>query len=108
MGDSARDAAKQIVYMAQYGKGSLTVGSVMGVIRAANAELQPYGDDVALVGSKAPRAERIEDLIRYCLTVRKRFGNTVVTFSLKWGGSALWARDALQKLIDELEAKEKQ
>jgi len=63
--------------------------------------LEPFDDDVALCGPDTPRAKNIEELIRYCLTVRKRFGNTCVNFGIKWGSSGLWARDDFQKKAEQ-------
>ena len=67
--------------------------------------VQPFNDDVALCGPGAPEATQIFDLLRYCATVWHRFGNTAVTFNLKWGATALWARDKQANEIVELQAE---
>lgn len=65
----------------------------------------PYPGDQALAGPDMPPMKSILDLIRYCTTVHNRFGNTCVDdLSLKWGGSALNYRSALQERIEQLEA----
>lgn len=66
----------------------------------------PFDDGTALAGPDAPKDDgQILHLIRYLLTVYKRFGNTAVTTQLQWGSSALWKRDEQAKKIVELEAR---
>ncbi len=66
--------------------------------------LSAWSDDTALMGPEAPKWDgRIEHLIRYLLTVHKRFGNTTVTASLQWGASALWKRNDQSERIATLE-----
>ena len=53
-------------------------------------EYLPYDGDQPLAGPDAPPMKTIMDLIRYCVTVHKRFGNTCVDdVQLKWGACAL-------------------
>ena len=57
---------------------------------------EPYAGDQALAGPNAPPMKTIMDLIRYCITVHHRFGNTCVECAgLQWGGSALNAKSRL-------------
>lgn len=65
----------------------------------------PYADDVPLMGPDAPDIEKTSDLIRYLLTVRKRFGNTAITCSLQWGGSALNARSRDKAEVARLQSE---
>lgn len=58
----------------------------------------PYDDDQPLAGPDSPPMKTIVDLIRYCITVHGRFGNTCVAdVRLKWGGCALNSIDKLRK-----------
>lgn len=51
---------------------------------------EPYNDDQALMGSDMPPLKTIMDLIRYCVTVHFRFGNTCIDdVRFKWGACAL-------------------
>lgn len=82
---------------------------ILAALRAPNSSARPtvtaWGGDVALLGPEAPKSDgSIKHLIAYLLTVYERFGNTTVTFNLKWGASALWKRDEQAKRIEELEA----
>ena len=68
------------------------------------SNLTAWDDDTALRGPDAPKWDgHIEHLIRYLLTVHKRFGNTTVTVDLQWGATALWKRDEQKERIVELE-----
>ena len=64
--------------------------------------IEPFSDDVAIQGPDVPDATNIDDLLKYCATIRKRFGNTAVVFHLGWGSSALHAQDKQSKEIDRL------
>ena len=65
-------------------------------------DLKPW--DGPLRGPDAPKDDgHIEHLIRYLLTVHKRFGNTCITTDLQWGAVALHKRDAQKLRIGELE-----
>lgn len=67
--------------------------------------LTAWDDDVALMGPDAPKWNgQIEHLIRYLLTVYRRFGNTAITADLQWGASALHKQDAQKYDIAYLEA----
>ena len=69
-------------------------------------KLAAWADDVALQGPEAPQWNgHIEHLIQYLLTIHKRFGNTAITASLKWGASALWKRDEQAERIAQLETE---
>lgn len=61
-----------------------------------------YAADVALLGPDAPPIDRVEDLIRYLLTVQERFGNTAVTCNLAFGSCALNAKDDQARQIESL------
>ncbi len=51
---------------------------------------EPYPDEQALAGPDRPAMKTIMDLIRYCITVHFRFGNTCVAdVRFKWGANAL-------------------
>ncbi len=73
---------------------------------------EPYPDDQALAGPDMPPMKTIMDMIRYCITVHERFGNTCVEdVRLKWGGCALNARgdkdieiERLQNWVNDLQA----
>jgi hypothetical protein len=65
--------------------------------------VKPLADDVPMAGERMPTAEQIDDLLRILATIRVRFGNTAVTYSIEWGGGALWAADKQAKRIAELE-----
>jgi hypothetical protein len=67
--------------------------------------IEPFDDEVPVVGEKAPCANQIDDLIRLLVTIRHRWGNTAVQYRVTWGGSALWAQDDLRKQIAKLERK---
>jgi hypothetical protein len=57
-----------------------------------------YDDDQALAGPDTPPMKTIMDVIRYCITVHERFGNTCVAdVRLKWGACALNSMDASKK-----------
>ncbi len=71
----------------------------MGHLPDTNNRHEPYPSDTPLLGPGSPGVEHIDGLIKYLNTVRERFGNTTVSFSLKWGSSALWAEDALNKKV---------
>ena len=72
----------------------------------AERTLTAWDDDTALSGPDAPKWNgQIEHLIRYLLTVHKRFGNTAITADLRWGASALHKRDEQKKHIAQLEAE---
>ena len=64
--------------------------------------IEPYANDVACAGPNAPKCEQIDDLIRLLVTISHRWGNTAVKFRVTWGGSALWAEDAMRQEIDKL------
>lgn len=64
--------------------------------------IQPYADHIALNGNNAPKIDKIDDLIRLLVTIRRRYGNTAVVFSIQWGASALWARSQLRSAIEIL------
>lgn len=68
------------------------------------AELKPYASGVPLNGEGMPPLKTVDDWIRYMMTVRERFGSTVMIgkFEMKWGASALWGVDSYQKEIDQL------
>lgn len=66
-------------------------------------KIEPYGDDVPMSGPDAPVAETIDALMRVLATIRYRFGNTAVTYSISWGGSALHARGRQLAQIEMLE-----
>lgn len=71
--------------------------------------IEPFADDVALLGPTAPAIHQIDDLIQHLVTIRHRFGNTAVNFRLRWGSSALWATAEAEKLVqfvDELRKDE--
>ena len=69
---------------------------------------EPYPEDQALAGPDMPPMATILDVIRYCTTVHSRFGNTVVEdVSLKWGASALNARDDIKQLRSDLAERDK-
>jgi len=58
----------------------------------------PYDDDQALAGPDMPPMKTIMDIIRYCITVHERFGNTCVDdVRLKWGACALNSMDDSRK-----------
>src|SRR5690348_902406 len=63
--------------------------------------IEPYPDNTPLANSPdVPKIEMIDDLIRYLVTVRHRFGNTCVgAYRIRWGSSALWAQDEAQKFM---------
>lgn len=61
----------------------------------------PYPGDQALAGEDMPPMATILDLIKYCTSVHDRFGNTCVTVSLQWGGTALNVRDKYKRLLNE-------
>jgi hypothetical protein len=63
--------------------------------------IEPYPDGTPLMNSQdVPRIEMIDDLIRYLVTVRHRFGNTTVAaYRVRWGASALWAQHDAEKLV---------
>lgn len=66
--------------------------------------VEPYADGVAILGETAPPPpDRIDELLRYLATVRKRFGNTAVSYRVRWGASALWAGELNEIRIHELE-----
>lgn len=62
-------------------------------IEVGGTTLKPWSDETPLHGSGLPEnTRRVDWLISYLLTVRKRFGNTAcVVDGLKWGAAALWA-----------------
>lgn len=67
--------------------------------------VEPYPGDVACAGPTAPKCEQIDDLIRLLVTIRERWGNTAIRYSVQWGASALWAEDAQKRQIDRLTKK---
>jgi len=63
-------------------------------------DLKPFDDGVALAGPERPKDDGfIEHLIRYLLTVHKRFGNTCVTTNLQWGATALHQMDRYRVIM---------
>lgn len=66
-------------------------------------ELKPYANDIPLNGEGMPPLKTVDDWIRYMMTVRERFGSTVMIgkFEMKWGASALWGMDALRGLLKQ-------
>lgn len=67
-------------------------------------QIDPYPDDVPLMGPGAPKADRVEDLIRLLVTLRNRFGNTIVRYAVSWGSRGLQVNDAQKTHIDRLKA----
>jgi hypothetical protein len=65
----------------------------------------PFSDNTPLCGPDAPEAKQIDDLIRYLVTVRSRFGNTCVNYSIQWGATSLHMQDKLQREVAELKSK---
>lgn len=60
-------------------------------------KVEPYAADIPLQGPEAPPfPDRIDDLIKYLVTISERFGNTAVSFRLRWGAAALWSHDVPQ------------
>ncbi len=70
-----------------------------------NIEVEPFADDVPLNGPGRPKVETADELLRLLATIRHRWGNTVITFSGKWGSNALWARDSLMDEADDWKLK---
>lgn len=68
---------------------------------------EPYPDNQVLIGPNAPNLDQIDDLIRYLVTIRHRFGNTAVTFDGKctWGANALWVKDSQRGEIAALKER---
>lgn len=66
-------------------------------------QIEPYPDDVALLGEGSPAPHQIDDLIRVLVTIRHRWGNTAVRYRVQWGSNALWANDAQKREIEDLE-----
>ena len=64
--------------------------------------IEPYANDVACAGPSAPKCEQIDDLIKLLVTIRHRWGNTAIRYRISWGGSSLWAEDAMRRKIDRL------
>lgn len=66
-----------------------------------NKEIEIYDDDTALCGEDAPpKANQIDDLIKYLATISHRFGNTAVEYSIQWGASALNKRTDIKRECD--------
>ena len=65
-------------------------------------QIEPYPNDVACAGPEAPKADRIEELIRLLVTIQHRFGNTIVRYNVRWGASGLWADDEQKQEITKL------
>ena len=68
----------------------------------------PWAGDVALMGPDTPPDNgMLAHLIQYLVTVRERFGNTMVRedITLQWGSSALWKADSQKAEIVALQAK---
>lgn len=65
--------------------------------------LKPWSGDTPLGTEGMPKnTGKIDWLIQYLLTVRRRFGNTCVTFEdIRWGASALWELDRREKQAAE-------
>jgi hypothetical protein len=68
--------------------------------------IEPYADGVPLCGEGTPIIQNVADLLRTLATVKKRWGDTCVTFetALKgsWGANALWVLDGKSKEIHKL------
>ncbi len=64
--------------------------------------LEPYQPEVACSGPTAPKCEQIDDLIRLLVTIRERWGNTAIKYSIQWGASALWVEDVQKQEIEKL------
>ncbi len=69
--------------------------------------IEPYPSDVACAGPTAPKADRIDDLIRLLVTISERWGNTCVRYRVQWGANGLWAADAQRQEIERLKASNK-
>lgn len=55
------------------------------------ATIVPYADNIPLEGKGAPpKAECVEDLIIYLVTLRHRMGNVPVKYEVRWGIAALY------------------
>lgn len=60
--------------------------------------IDPYPNDVAAAGLKAPKCEQI-------VTIQHRWGNTAIKYRVSWGGSALWVEDGHKQEIERLKKK---
>lgn len=67
--------------------------------------IEPHPPDVACAGPDAPKCEQIDDLIRLLVTIRERWGNTAIRYSIQWGGNAMWAEDEQRQEIRRLEVR---
>jgi len=70
-------------------------------------DLKPYEQGVPLQGMDAPPLNDVEDWIRYLMTIRHRFGNTIVKGRVNWGAAGLWVESWSLRAIELLQKKEK-
>lgn len=66
--------------------------------------IEPYPGDVPLAGDDAVTATHIDDLLKLLATVSKRFGNTIVRYTINWGASGLRVQDEQSQEIARLRA----
>ena len=76
-------------------------------MKTETENLMPFDANTALMGPDTPEWDgHIEQLIRYLLTVHKRFGNTKITADLQWGSLALHKRDEQKVEIADLRERD--
>lgn len=63
----------------------------------------PFDNDTPLLGDGAPDARQIDDLLRVLATIRHRFGNTAVRYSIQWGSQGCRAIDGQKREIERLQ-----